>query len=139
MNLKLSLTTMISLGLLASPTLRGAEIKHDLLIIDEGLAQLLRVNENYPAKNWIEPDGHPQGRDMQLIGGGRVLIGHDAGYTEFDIATGKVLKDVATPLDRMLWGGPLALAFATVDTAVLWIWQRLRGIQLSRPARSDAP
>ena len=42
MNLKLSLTTMISLGLLASPTLRGAEIKHDLLIIDEGLAQLLR-------------------------------------------------------------------------------------------------
>ena len=51
----------------------------------------------------------------------------------------KVLKDVATPLDRMLWGGPLALAFATVDTAVLWIWQRLRGIQLSRPVRSDAP
>ncbi|MSU25558.1 MAG: hypothetical protein EXS32_17265 [Opitutus sp.] len=86
---------MLSLGLLATTALRGAGIKHDLLIIDEGLAQLLRVNENDPAKNWIVPTGHPQSRDLQLIGGGRVLVGHDAGYSEFDIATGKNLKDVA--------------------------------------------
>src|SRR5678815_1263258 len=34
-------------------------------------------------------------RDMQLIGRGRVLIGHDAGYCEFEITTGKLLIDVA--------------------------------------------
>lgn len=50
----------------------------------------------------------------------------------------KVLKDVATPFDRIFWGGPFALAFATADTAALWIWQWLRGIRLIRPAMSDA-
>lgn len=82
--------------MLASGAAQGAAIHHDFLLIDEGLAQLLRINERDPAKNWIVPIGHPQARDMQLVGGGRVLIGHDAGYAEFDIATGKVVKDVAT-------------------------------------------
>ena len=76
--------------------LRAAPIQHDLLIIDEGLGQLLRINETDPAKNWIVPTGHPQARDLRLVGGGRVLVGHDAGYTEFDIATGRVAKDAAT-------------------------------------------
>ena len=80
----------------AVPTMRAATIKHDFLAIDEGLAQLLHINENDPAKNWIVPVGHAQARDMQLVGGGRVLIGHDAGYTEFDIATGKVAREVAS-------------------------------------------
>ena len=91
-----SLPLVLSLALLATAALRGAPIKHDLLIIDEGLGQLLRVNETDPAKNWIVPTGHPQARDLQLVGGGRVLVGHDAGYTEFEIATGRVAKDVAT-------------------------------------------
>lgn len=83
---------LLGLGL---ASLRGAPIKHDFLAIDEGLAQLLHVDEKNPAKNWIVPTGHPQVRDLQLIGGGRVLVGHDAGYTEFDIASGKVARDVA--------------------------------------------
>ena len=37
----------------------------------------------------------------------------------------KVLKDVATPADRVVWGGLLALVFASVDTAVLWVWGRM--------------
>lgn len=74
----------------------AAPIKHDFIAIDEGLAQLLHVNENDPTRNWIVPTGHPQARDLQLVGGGRVLVGHDAGYTEFDLATGKVAKDVAS-------------------------------------------
>lgn len=82
------------LGLCVAP-LRAGPIRHDFLAIDEGLAHLLHVDENDPARNWIVPTGHPQARDLQLIGGGRVLIGHDAGYTEFEIATGKVAKDVA--------------------------------------------
>ncbi len=88
---------------------RAAEIKHDLLILDEGLWNLLRVDQNDPSKNWIthiDPKSPPEikrpanwraaPRDMQLIGNNRVLISHDAGYSEFDITTGKLLKEVAT-------------------------------------------
>ena len=88
---------------------RAAEIEHDFIAIDEGLTQLLHINESDPAKNWIVkvapalPPGltrpakwNAAPRDMQLIGGGRVLISHDAGFTEFDIATGKVLKEIAS-------------------------------------------
>ncbi len=96
-------------ALLSALALRAAEIKHDLLILDEGLWNLLRVNQNDPSKNWIthiDPKSPPEikrpanwraaPRDMQLIGGNRVLISHDAGYSEFDITTGKLLKEVAT-------------------------------------------
>ena len=31
---------------------RAAEIKHDLLILDEGIWNLLRVDQNDPSKNW---------------------------------------------------------------------------------------
>jgi hypothetical protein len=51
----------------------------------------LHVNESDPSKDWIVPIGHPQARDMQLIGNGRVLIGHHLGWSEFEIATGNVL------------------------------------------------
>ena len=70
-------------------------IKHDFLAIDEGLGTLLHVDENNPAKDWIVPVAHPMPRDLQLVGSGRVLVGHDAGYSEFDIATGKLLVTVA--------------------------------------------
>jgi hypothetical protein len=110
---------MSALGLPATPALRGAELKHDFLAIDEGLAQLLRINEHDPAKNWLVPIGHPQARDLQLIGGGRVLIGHDAGYAEFDIATGEVVKDVETyqgvTSTRRLPNGHTLLAGANLD------------------------
>ena len=94
---------------LTAMSLRAADIKHDLLIIDEGLTQLLRVDENDPSKNWIvkvapllpasvtpAPRWNAAPRDMQLVGGNRVLISHDAGFTEYDIATGKVLKEIAS-------------------------------------------
>ena len=68
-------------------------IQHEFLAIDEGLANLLHINETDPSKDWIVPIGHPQSRDMQLIGNGRVLIGHHHGWSEFEIATGKVLAE----------------------------------------------
>ena len=68
-------------------------IQHRFLAIDEGLAQLLHIDETDPSKDWIVPIGHPQSRDMQLIGNGRVLIGHHHGWSEFEIATGKVLAE----------------------------------------------
>jgi len=88
---------------------RAADIKHDLLILDEGIWNLLRVDQNDQSKNWvthIDPKSPPEikrpanwraaPRDMQLIGNNRVLISHDAGYSEFDITTGKLVKEVAT-------------------------------------------
>lgn len=71
-------------------------IRHEFIAIDEGLVNLLHINEFDPAKNWIVPIGKPQARDMQLIGGGRILIGHHHGWTEFDIVTGKIAREVAS-------------------------------------------
>ncbi len=68
-------------------------IRHEFLAIDEGLVQLLHVNESDPSKDWIVPIGHPQARDMQLIGNGRVLIGHHHGWSEFEIATGNLISE----------------------------------------------
>ena len=45
--------------------------RHRFLAIDEGLVQLLHVDESHPENDWAVPIGHPQARDMQLIGGGR--------------------------------------------------------------------
>jgi hypothetical protein len=68
-------------------------IQHEFIAIDEGLGNLLHVNERSPSKNWIVPIGQPQARDMQLVGGNKILIGHHHGYTEFDIAAGKIVKE----------------------------------------------
>jgi hypothetical protein len=95
--------------LVTASLVHAADIKHEFLAIDEGAGNLLHVDEHDPAKNWIVkiapdvpkdaahgPKWNPAARDMQLIGGGRLLISHDAGYAEYDIATGKKLKDLAT-------------------------------------------
>jgi hypothetical protein len=79
---------------LCAAGLRAAPIKHEFVAIDEGLNHLLYVNENDAAKNWIVPI-KAQARDMQLIGGNRILIGHNSGYSEIDLASGKVLKDLS--------------------------------------------
>jgi hypothetical protein len=74
--------------------LSRAAIQHEFIAIDEGLGNLLHVNERSPSKNWIVPIGQPQARDMQLVGGNKILIGHHYGYTEFDIATGRIVKEL---------------------------------------------
>ena len=84
------ITSLLAAGLDAAP------IKHEFVAIDEGLAHLLYVNENAPAKNWLVPIGQPQARDLQLIGGHRLLVGHDAGYAEFDLATGRKVAEVSS-------------------------------------------
>lgn len=72
-------------------SLPPSTIRHEFLAIDEGLARLLHIDEIHPSNDWIVPIGQPQARDMQLIGDGRVLIGHHHGWSEFEIATGRVL------------------------------------------------
>ena len=68
-------------------------IQHGFIAIDEGHATLLHVNERDQSKNWLVPIGQPQARDMQLIGDGKILIGHHHGYSEFDIALGRLTKE----------------------------------------------
>ena len=89
MNLRICL-----LACLCAATACAAPIKHEFIAIDEGKTNLLHVNENDPSKNWIVPIGKSHPRDMQLVGGNRILIGNVTGYSEFDIATGKRLVDV---------------------------------------------
>jgi hypothetical protein len=69
-------------------------IYHEFLAIDEGNGTLLRIDETEPGRNWVVDLPWPQSRDMQLIGEGRVLIGHQFGYAEFEIATGRVVREV---------------------------------------------
>lgn len=71
----------------------SVEIRHEFIAIDEGRATLLHIDERDESKNWIVPIGPPQARNLQLIGENKILIGHHHGYSEFDIATGKILKE----------------------------------------------
>jgi hypothetical protein len=71
-------------------------IQHEFVAIDEGHATLLHVDERDQSKNWIVPIGQPAARDMQLIGDGKILIGHHHGYSEFDIALGRLVKEFKT-------------------------------------------
>jgi hypothetical protein len=68
-------------------------IQHEFIAIDEGHATLLHINERDQSKNWVVPIGQPAARDMQLIGDGKVLIGHHHGYSEFDIALSRLTKE----------------------------------------------
>ena len=52
-------------------------IKHEFLAIDEGLSNLLYVNEANPAKDYVVSIAKPHPRDMQLEGNGKLLISHD--------------------------------------------------------------
>jgi hypothetical protein len=99
--------------------LHGAPVQHDFLAVDEGLSNVMHVNEANPKQNWLVHIGHPLPRDMQLEGGGRLLISHDQGYCEYDIATGKLIKDVAIYHDvssvRRLANGDVLVAGVDFD------------------------
>ena len=88
---------VFTLGLVASllPASLGAQepIKHRFLAADESRGQLLYVDEFDPSQDWTlkTPEKH---RDLQLIGGGKLLTNTDSGYREYDIKTQKALKEV---------------------------------------------
>lgn len=65
-----------------------------LLLRDEGLSQLSYVNLKNSQDNWYTQV--PAGRDIQLVGAGRVLIGTGTGYEEREIATGNKVYELAT-------------------------------------------
>ncbi len=65
-----------------------------LLIRDEGILQLAYIDLKNPAANWYT--ALPVGRDVQLVGNGRVLAGTGNGYEEFDISTGKKVYELTS-------------------------------------------
>jgi hypothetical protein len=97
----------------------GAPIQHDFLGIDEGLNDLMHVNEANPRQNWLVKVGRMHPRDMQLEGGDLLLISHDQGYSEYNITTGERVRDVSTYHDvssaRRLANGDLLLAGVDFD------------------------
>jgi hypothetical protein len=81
-------------------TLRAAEpIRHRFLAADESRSQLIYVDQFDPSKDWTlkTPEKH---RDMQLIGGGKLLVNTDSGYREYDLQTHKETKHVKLDLLR---------------------------------------
>jgi hypothetical protein len=73
--------------------MNASGIQHEFIAIDEGHATLLHINERDQSKNWLVPIGQPAARDLQLIGDGKILIGHHFGYSVFDLATARLVKE----------------------------------------------
>jgi hypothetical protein len=65
-----------------------------VLLRDEGMSQLCYLDLANPNANWYT--AVPAGRDMQLVGRGRVLIGTGTGYEEREIVTGKKLYELTS-------------------------------------------
>ena len=95
-----------------------------LILRDEGLSQLSYVDLANEKNNWYV--AVPVGRDLQLVGNSRVLIGTGTGFEERDIATGKKVFELTsyngTVSARRLRNGHTLLA--GVD------WQEKKGITL---------
>jgi hypothetical protein len=104
--------------------------RRKMLLRDEGLGQLAYVDLANPRKNWFVKV--PAGRDIQLVGSGRVLIGTGKGYEEREIATGnKVneltsyegtvgatrLKNGNTLLTGLNWQGKQGIVLIELDNA----------------------
>lgn len=65
-----------------------------LLLRDEGLSKLNYVDLAHPERNYFVTI--PAGRDLQLVGKGRVMIGTGKGYEERDIKTGDKVAELTT-------------------------------------------
>ncbi|MEJ7768983.1 MAG: hypothetical protein WKF89_14295, partial [Chitinophagaceae bacterium] len=95
-----------------------------LLLRDEGLSQLSYIDIARPELNWFVPV--PPGRDLQLVGNSRVLVGTANGFEEHEITTGKKSHELTafpgTVTARRLRNGNTLLAGIN--------WQGKNGIVL---------
>ncbi len=105
--------------------LRADPIRHDFVAIDEGLGNLLRVDETNAAHNWRVPIGHAHPRDLQLVGNGLLLVSHDVGFAEYELATGRRVLDLIGYANvssaRRLADGHTLIAYA-LDKAPLGVF-----------------
>jgi len=71
-----------------------ARVPRKLLLGDEGSTALHYLDLDSPSKSWTF---RGPGRDLQLIGGGRLLRSSPQGYVELGLAGGELLREVALP------------------------------------------
>jgi len=64
----------------------GASTPQQLILYDDSNGRLLYINNANPAANWIATTG--MGRDVQLVGGGRVMLGKFDGWDEYQLSDG---------------------------------------------------
>ena len=103
-------------------------VSRRLLLRDEGISQLSYIDMANPKNNWYTPI--PTGRDIQLVGQGRVLVGTGNGYEEHDIVTGnkvyelnsfpgtiaaRRLRNGNTLLTGVNWQGKQGIVLVEVD------------------------
>ena len=88
------LTVGLVLGALA-PAGAG-EITHRMLMVDESRHALRYVDETAPALNWELPIG-PGFHDVQLIGSNQAMVSSSWGYSVYDLATRKLVREVKPP------------------------------------------
>ncbi|MBD2700065.1 hypothetical protein IC229_05425 [Spirosoma sp. BT702] len=84
---------LISLAGISQPS-SGSYPSRQMLLRDEGLSKLNYIDLAHPERNYYV--SVPAGRDLQLVGHGRVMIGTGKGYEERDIKTGAKVTEVAT-------------------------------------------
>lgn len=92
MKLNLKTYLLTALTLISVTSQLSAKIKHIFLAVDESRQQLLYVDEFKPSNDWTIPlKGN---RDLQIISNTKVLVSVSNGYREYEIKTGKLLKEV---------------------------------------------
>lgn len=91
--MKKLLTCLFGVLLYSSVSAQDYQGHRKFLLRDEGLSQVSFVNLDDSTANWYVKV--PAGRDLQLIGNGRVLVSTGTGYQELDIRSGQVLKEVS--------------------------------------------
>jgi hypothetical protein len=94
MNTLRQFVLVIAFAILTFQAFSQTDSKRKLILRDEGLSQLAYVDIANPKNNWFVPV--PAGRDLQLVGKGRVMIGTGAGYEERDIKTGEKIKELTS-------------------------------------------
>lgn len=102
------------LFLLALCQLAPAAIQHEFIASDESGKQLIYVNEK-TGKRWAKPVPR-YARDLQLIGDGKLLHTTLTGFREYNIADGKITREVTVPGAKRIYSG-----FRLVDGRTLLV------------------
>lgn len=63
-----------------------ASMPQELILYDDSNGRLMYVNNANPAANWISNSG--MGRDLQVVGNGRVMLGKFDGWDEYRLSDG---------------------------------------------------
>ena len=73
-------------GAAGSSAAGGAPTHNEFVLYDDNGGNLLYVNNAKPSMNWTTKSG--TGRDLQLIGGGLVMLGKSDGWDEYRLSDG---------------------------------------------------